>query len=54
MKEYGIRLLDPATKAVVQEQWLNTPEAREHVIRQSMSNGQYIVERPEREKPTAA
>lgn len=54
MKEYGFRLLDPSTEAVVQEQWLNSPEAREHVIRQSMSSGQYIIERAEREKLTAA
>ena len=51
-KEYGFRLLDPATRKVVQEwQWLSTPEARDHVIRQSMSSGQFVIERQQRETP---
>jgi hypothetical protein len=49
-KEYGFRLLDPATKKVVQDrQWLSTPEARDHVIRQSMSSGQFTIETDQRE-----
>lgn len=52
-KEYGFRLLDPATNKVAQDwQWLSTREAREHVIRQSMSSGQFIIERSERKTPT--
>jgi hypothetical protein len=48
-KEYGFKLLDPATKEVKHEQWLSTPEAREHVIRQSMSSKQFDIQRLERE-----
>ncbi len=49
-KEYGFRLLDPATKEVVQDwHWLSTPGARDHVIRQSMSSGQFIIETGQRE-----
>lgn len=49
-KEYGFRLLDPATKEVVQDwQWLSTQEARDHVIRQSMSSGQFTIETDHRE-----
>jgi hypothetical protein len=49
-KEYGFRLLDPGTKEVAHDwQWLTTSEAREHVIRQSMSSGQFIIQRDERE-----
>jgi hypothetical protein len=52
-KEYGFRLLDPATRKVVQEsQWLSTPEARDHVIRRSMSSGQFVIERQQRETPS--
>jgi hypothetical protein len=52
-KEYGFRLLDPSTKNVAQDwQWSSTPEARDHMIRQSMSSGQFIVER--KEKPTTS
>jgi hypothetical protein len=47
--EYGFRLLDPTTKKVMRDwQWLSAPEAREHVIRQSMSSGQFLIERNER------
>jgi len=50
--EYGFRLLDSATRKVVQEwQWLSTPEARDHVIRQSMSSGQFVIERQQRQTP---
>ena len=52
-REYGFRLLDPATRTVAQDwQWLSTAEAREHVIRQSMSSGQFVIERKERETPS--
>jgi hypothetical protein len=52
-KEYGFRLLDPSTRKVVQEwQWLSTLEARDHVIRQSMSSGQFVIERQQRETPS--
>ena len=49
-KEYGFRLLDPAMKQVARDwQWLATWEAREHVIRQSMSDGQFIIQNTERQ-----
>jgi len=52
-KEYGFRLLDPDTRKVVQDwQWLSTSEARDHVIRQSMSSGQFVIERQQREEPS--
>ena len=50
MKEYGFRLLDKATSRVEQDwQWLTTPEARAHVIRQSTIDGQHVIQQDERE-----
>jgi hypothetical protein len=50
MKEYGFRLLDKVTSEIVQDwQWLTTPEARAHVIRQSTIDGQHIIQKEERE-----
>jgi hypothetical protein len=52
MKQYGFRLLDRNTRRVVQDYaWFSTAGAREAVIRQSMSNQQYAIERTERESP---
>jgi hypothetical protein len=50
-KKFGFILRDPATRAIVQdvEMWFSTPDAREAVIRQSMSSGQFIIQRVERE-----
>ena len=52
MKQYGFRLLDPDTRRVAEDfAWFSTADAREAVIRQSVSNQQYAIERTERESP---
>jgi hypothetical protein len=52
MTQYGFRLLHPDTRKVAQDfSWFSTADAREAVIRQSMSDGQYIIEREERTTP---
>jgi hypothetical protein len=49
LKQYGFQLRDRRTREAVGEpQWLSTPEARDHVIRQHTSDGEKIIERLER------
>ena len=53
MKEHGFRLVEETTGRVERDwQWLATPEAREHVIRQNTQEGLWLIERMEREKAT--
>lgn len=46
MRRYWFSLHDRATGQMVGEpQWFSTSEAREHVIRQSMSDQEYLIRR---------
>jgi hypothetical protein len=57
MKQYRFKLHDRATDEVIQvSEWFANTDARDAVVRQSMSKGQYRIEYEEREidQPNAA